>query len=500
MGVDLMTSYPILTLLILLPLAGGLCLAPVWNRPEWARPLALGVAVAELALAGWLLAASGMPPAPGAAAGYFLWEDAAWIERFGIRYLLGMDGISLLMVVLTAFTTVVAMLVSWRGIIERATLHYFLILLMESGIMGVFLALDLVLFYLFWEVMLIPMFFLIGIWGHGRRIYSAVKFFLYTLVGSLLMLLAIIGVYLIHGDATGTFTFALPLLAKAPIAHAAAPWLFGAFLLAFAIKFPLFPVHTWLPDAHTDAPTAGSVILAALLLKTGAYGLVRFGYPLFPEAAKGFAPLLYVLAIIGILYASWIAYAQEDMKRMVAYSSVGHMGFVALGIASWGPVALSGSILQMVNHGFTTAALFALVGMLDERAHTREVAAFGGLWGTMPVFSFFFLFFAMASAGLPGLNNFVGEFLILVGVFRTTPAAGAIAFLGIVLPLIYTVRLVQEVLFQTERQPLRLPDLTLREGAVLAVLAVIDLYIGVHPKPLLDILKVPVALLTGVAP
>jgi len=496
-----MTTYPILTILILLPLAGCLCLAPVWNCRKWARPIALGFAVAELALAGWLLfAASGLPTAPGAPAGYFLWEDAAWIERFGIRYLLGMDGISLLMVALTAFTTVVAMAVSWRGITERTALHYFLILLMESGIMGVFLSLDLVLFYLFWEVMLIPMFFLIGIWGHGRRIYSAVKFFLYTLVGSLLMLLAIIGVYLIHGDATGVYTFALPLLAQAPIAHAAAPWLFGAFLLAFAIKFPLFPVHTWLPDAHTDAPTAGSVILAALLLKTGAYGLVRFGYPLFPEPAKGFTPLLYVLAIVGILYASWIAYAQEDMKRMVAYSSVGHMGFVALGIASWSPVALSGSILQMVNHGLTTGALFALVGMLDERTGTREVAAYGGLWGKVPVFSFFFLFFAMTSAGLPGLNNFTGEFLILVGVFRTTPAAGAIAFLGIVLPLIYTVRLLQEVLFQTERRPLLLPDVTIREGAILAALAVIDVYIGIHPKPLLDILKVPVALLTGVAP
>uniref|UniRef100_UPI00263859FA complex I subunit 4 family protein n=1 Tax=Geobacter sp. TaxID=46610 RepID=UPI00263859FA len=373
-----MTDYPILTILILLPLAGCLCLAPVWNCRKAVRPIALGFAGAELALSGWLLmAAPGMPAAPGAPAGYFLWEDAAWIERFGIRYLLGMDGISLLMVLLTAFITAVAMLVSWRGVTERTGFHYFLILLMESGIVGVFLALDLFLFYLFWELMLIPMFFLIGIWGHGRRVYSAVKFFLYTLAGSLLMLLAIIGVYLIHGAESGAYTFALPLLVKVPITHAAAPWLFGAFLLAFAIKFPLFPLHTWLPDAHTDAPTAGSVILAALLLKTGAYGLLRFGYPLFPAAARGFAPLLFVLAVAGILYASWVAFAQEDMKRMVAYSSVGHMGFVALGIASWSPVALSGSILQMVNHGITTGALFALVGMLDERAHTRDIAAYG---------------------------------------------------------------------------------------------------------------------------
>ncbi|AJE02073.1 complex I subunit 4 family protein [Geobacter pickeringii] len=496
-----MADYPILTILILLPLAGCLCLAPVWNCRKSVRPLALGFAVAELALAGWLLlTAPGMSVAPGAPAGYFLWEDAAWIERFGIRYLLGMDGISLLMVGLTAFITVVAMLVSWRGVTERTALHYFLILLMESGIVGVFLSLDLVLFYLFWELMLIPMFFLIGIWGHGRRVYSAVKFFLYTLVGSLLMLLAIIGVYLVHGAGSGVYTFALPLLARAPITHAAAPWLFGAFLLAFAIKFPLFPLHTWLPDAHTDAPTAGSVILAALLLKTGAYGLVRFGYPLFPAAARSFAPLLMALAVAGILYASWVAFAQEDMKRMVAYSSVGHMGFVALGIASWSPVALSGSILQMVNHGITTGALFALVGMLDERAHTREVAAYGGLWGKVPVYSFFFLLFAMASAGLPGLNNFTGEFLILAGAFRTTPLAVVLAFVGIILPLVYTVRLVQELLFQTERQPLQLSDVTLREGALLAVLAGIDVAIGFHPKPLLDLLTVPVALLTGGAP
>lgn len=494
-----MEQLPILTILTFLPLAGGLLLLAVRTCRRLLRPLALGVALLELALAGWLLvAAGGLTPPPGAPPGFFLWESAPWIERFGIGYLLGMDGISLLLVALTAFITVIALLVSWRSIAERPALHYLLILVMESGIVGVFLALDLFLFYLFWEVMLVPMFFLIGIWGHGRRIYSAVKFFLYTLTGSLLMLLAIIGVYLIHGDQTGVYTFALPLLTQTRLATAAAPWLFGAFLLAFAIKFPLFPLHTWLPDAHTDAPTAGSVILAGLLLKTGAYGLVRFGYPLFPEAARSFAPLLELLAVIGIIYASWVAFAQEDMKRMVAYSSVGHMGFVALGIAAWTPVALSGSILQMVNHGVTTGALFALVGMLDERADTREIAAYGGLWGKVPVYAFFFLLFAMASAGLPGLNNFVGEFLILVGTFPTMPLAVALAFVGIVLPLIYTVRLVQEVLFQTERRPLILSDVSWREGAILAVMAAIDLYLGFHPKPLLDLLRLPVGLLTGV--
>jgi len=497
-----MTTAPMLSILILLPLAGVFCLVPVWRcRCGAARWLALSVGLLELTLCGWLLVVGpGWGTVPGAPAGYFLWEDAIWIERFGIHYLLGMDGISLLLALLTALITVVAMLVSWRGITEKVPLHYALLLTMECGIMGVFLAQDLVLFYLFWEIMLIPMLFLILIWGHGRRVYSAVKFFLFTLAGSLLMLLAIMGVYLLHGAQTGVHTFALPLLVKSPITHSSAPWLFAAFLLAFAIKFPVFPLHTWLPDAHTDAPTAGSVVLAGLLLKTGAYGLLRFGYPLFPAATKACTPLLYALAIIGILYAAWVAYAQEDMKRLVAYSSIGHMGFVLLGIAAWSPVAQSGAVLQMVNHGITTAALFALVGMLDERTGTREVVAYGGLWGKVPRLSCLFLLFSMASAGLPGFNNFVGEFLILAGVFRTTPVAGGLAFLGIILPLVYTVRLVQQVLFQTERRSLPMVDLNWREGGLLLVLAVLDIYIGLHPKPLLDIIKLPVGLLVGVTP
>lgn len=493
-----MTGYPLLTILIFLPLAGALALLPFWRYDRWAKVTAVGFAGLELLLAVWLLVA---PPAGTTRLpGFFLLEDLPWIERFGIRYTVGMDGISLLLVVLTAFITLLAMLISWRGITERVPLHYLMILVMESGIMGVFLALDLFLFYLFWEVMLIPMFFLIGIWGHGRRIYSAVKFFIYTMAGSLLMLLAIIGIYLLHGSQGGNYTFALYELVGTTLAPGTALWLFAAFLFAFAIKVPVFPLHTWLPDAHTDAPTAGSVILAGLLLKTGAYGLIRFAYPLFPTAAKAVTPLLLTLAVIGIVYGSWVAYAQEDMKRLVAYSSVGHMGFVALGIAVWSPVALSGAVLQMVNHGITTGALFALVGMLDERTDTREIAAYGGLWGKVPMFAFFFLLFSMASAGLPGLNNFVGEFLILAGAFRVTPVAVVIAFVGIVLPLIYTVRLVQQVLFVEERRSLTLPDLSLREGSALAVLAVIDIYLGVHPAPILDLLKVPVELLTGVAP
>jgi len=496
MGGLLMEQYSLLSSLVFLPLLGGMVALLLWKHEAACRWLALATGVLELALAGWIYLAAPLPSIP-ALPGFILVEDLPWIERFGIRYTLGMDGISLLLVLLTAFITVIAMLVSWWAIRERVALHYGLILVMATGIMGVFLSLDLFLFYLFWEVMLIPMLFLIGIWGHGRRIYSAVKFFIFTLAGSLLMLLAIIGLYLIHGSETGRYSFALAELLHTTMTPATSFWLFAAFLLAFAIKVPLFPVHTWLPDAHTDASTAGSVILAALLLKTGAYGLIRFAYPLFPSAAHHFTPLLYTLAVIGIIYGSWIAFAQQDMKRLVAYSSVGHMGFVALGIAAWTPLALSGAVLQMVNHGVTTGALFVLVGMLDERSHTREIAAFGGLWGKIPLFSAFFLLFAVSSVGLPGLNNFVGEFLVLVGTFRVAPLPAVIAFLGIVLPLIYMIRLVQEVLFQQERTPLPLTDLSLREGIMLTLLAGVNIYVGIHPAPLLELIRVPVTLLVG---
>jgi NADH-quinone oxidoreductase subunit M len=493
-----MSGIPILTLLVFLPLAGCLLLLPFWTRPAVARPLVLAVAVIELALTLWLYASrQGLSALPATLPGYLLLEDAPWIPAFGIRYTLGLDGISLLMAMLTAFTFCVALAVSWTSIQEKTGLFLTLMLIMESGIMGVFLSLDLALFYLFWEVMLIPMFFLIGIWGHGRKLYSTIKFFLFTMSGSLLMLLAIVALHLIHARQTGLATFGLPELLGTQLSPGTQLWLFGAFFLAFAIKFPLFPLHTWLPDAHTDAPTAGSVILAGLLLKTGSYGLIRFGYPLFPQAAQTLAPLLYTLAIAGIIYASLVAFAQEDMKRLIAYSSIGHMGFVAIGIAAWQPLALSGSIIQMASHGVTTGALFCLVGMLDERAHTRDMSAFGGLWGKMPAYAFFFLFFSLASVGLPGLNNFVGEFLILAGVMKTSPLAAALAFTGIVLTLIYMLRLVQKVLFQTEQKPLDLDDLSLREMVLLAVLALVDLWMGVHPAPLLELIHLPVQLLTG---
>ncbi len=494
-----MNDSVILTTVLFLPLAGALALLCLQNRPALARSLALGVAALELLCVCCCWSAAKLVQS-GAPSGFFFYTDLPWIPAFGIRYILGMDGISLLLVLLTAFVTLVAIITSWRSITTKAPLHYSLILLMQCGITGVFLSLDLFLFYLFWEVMLIPMFFLIGIWGHGRNIYSAVKFFLYTLAGSLLMLLAIIGIYLLHGQQSGVYTFALFELLKTPLSPVTGLWLYGAFLFAFALKFPVVPLHTWLPDAHTDAPTAGSVILAGLLLKTGAYGLIRFGYPLFPEAARAMTPLVMTLAVIGIVYAAWIAFAQEDMKRMIAYSSIGHMGFVALGIAAWNPVALSGAVIQMVNHGVTTSALFAMVGMLDERAKTRELAAFGGLWGKIPRFSAFFLLFAMASAGLPGLNNFVGEFLVLVGSFRAQPLAAIAAFAGVVLSLVYTVLLVQKLLFQEERAIKVSLDLTPRESLLMAAMAVAVITLGIHPAPFLDLIKLPVAVLSGGLP
>jgi NADH-quinone oxidoreductase subunit M len=492
------SGYPILSVLIFLPLAGGLLLIPFWKREKIAKSIAIAISFLELFLVCGLYG-SGQPLCPTSATiqSYFLSEDADWISRFGIRYTLGMDGISLLLCMLTAFTIVIAMLVAWRSVNKQGTLHYLLILGMETGIMGVFLSLDLFLFYLFWEVMLIPMFFLIGIWGDGRRIYSTVKFFLYTLVGSLLMLLAIIGLYLIHGASSGVYTFSLAGLLHTPLSPAAGFWLFASFLLAFAIKVPVFPLHTWLPDAYSDAPSTGTLIMAALMAKTGAYGLLRFAYPLFPEAAAQLTPFIMGLAVAGILYGSWIAYAQRDMKRLIAYSSFGHMGFIVLGIAAWTPVALSGAVLQMVNHGITTGALFAMIGMLGERADTRESGAFGGLWGKIPVFAFFFLMFSMASAGLPGLNNFTGEILILIGSFRVAQLPVILAYLGIILPLIYTIRLVQDLLFGKEKGNRQMDDLSLREGALLAAMAFFVVYLGVHPAPVLDLIKIPVSLLVA---
>ena len=494
-------NFPWLTVIIFLPLVGGvlaLCFAP---RPMLCRWTSLGAAVLDFLLVVCLFTL-GLKVRSWPTGNWLLVEDLSWIESLGIRYSLGLDGISLMLILLTSFLTILCVLVSWKEVETKVGAFHFFLLLMEASMMGVFLATDLFLFYLLWEVQILPMFFLIGIWGHEERVYATVKFILFTLAGSLFMLIALIGLYLVHGAQTGQYTFSLYLLYQTPLGLSTEIWLFAAFLLAFAIKIPIFPLHTWLPDAHTQAPTAGSVILAGLLLKTGAYALLRFGFPLFPGASRLSAPLLLVLGLIGLFYAGWIAFAQKDLKRLVAYSSIGHMGIIVIGIATWNAITLSGATLQMINHGLTTSALFILVGMLDERVHSRQLADFGGLWNKMPVFSGFFLFFGMASLGLPGLNNFVGEFLVLVGTVKKIPLVTWLAFAGLVFTVVYVLRVVQGTVFEETRGERLtgqvLADITLREALILLPLAVAVLWIGFHPQPILDLFAGPVEGLTGV--
>jgi NADH-quinone oxidoreductase subunit M len=459
--------------------------------------MTLAVSLGELILAAAACLSARSASYGGRFPGFFLVEDYSWVDRFGIRYTLGMDGISLLMVLLTAFLTLLAVLFSRNTIVERVGPFYALLLMAASGITGVFLSLDLFLFYLFWELMLIPMFFLICSWGEGRRVAAALRFFLYTMSGSLLMLLAIIGLYLAHAGATGVASFALADLLRTPLDTGLSCWLFAAFVLAFAVKSPILPLHGWLPDAYTAAPTPAVIILAGLMAKTGAYGLLRFAFPLFPGAASVFSPLLCWLGAGGLLYASWVAFAQTDMKRLLAYSSFGHMGILVFGIAAWNPVSLSGSVIQMVNHGITTGALFLMAGMLEERRGNRDTGSFGGLWGRIPCLAAFFLLFSLANLGLPGLNNFVGEFLILAGAFRGYPIAAAAAFCGILLVLVYMLRLVQKLLFGQETASGTITDLSPRELGLLVSLALVVIFFGIYPAPALDLIRIPVALLTG---
>jgi len=491
---------PWLSIILFLPLLGGFLALVFARRPYVCRWTSLLVALGDLALIVGLLAGN-LQGRLGPGGKWLLFEDLPWIERFGIRYSLGLDGISLVLVLLTAFLTALCVLVSWKQITIRVGAFHFFLMLMETGILGVFLANDLFLFYLFWEIQLIPMFFLIGVWGHENRVYATIKFILYTISGSLLMLAALIGLYLLHGTQTGQYTFSLPQLIQTRLPLATEKWLFAAFLLAFAIKVPLVPVHSWLPDAHTEAPTAGSVILAGLLLKTGAYALLRFGFPLFPNAARISVPLLLGLSLVGLFYAAWIALAQKDLKRLVAYSSISHMGLVVMGTAVWSSLTLSGAVLQMVNHGLTTSALFILVGMLDERVHSREMENFGGLWSKMPVFSAFFLFFCMASLGLPGLNNFVGEVLILIGTFSRWPWVAGLGFAGLLFTVVFILWVVQRTLFGETRDPQirgqAILDVTAREAAILVPLAAAVLFIGLSPGPILSILQGPIAGLIG---
>jgi len=408
-----------------------------------------------------------------------------WIPHFGISFHLALDGLSMIMVLLTLFIGLIAVFISWKEIKERTGFFHFNILWILAGITGVFLSIDLFLFYFFWELMLIPMYFLIGIYGHENRVYASFKFFIYTQAGGLLMFISILALYFIHGSQTGNYSFNYLDLINTSLSKGVSYMLMLGFLAAFLIKLPVVPLHNWLPDAHTEAPTAGSVILAGLLLKTGAYGLIRFVIPLFPQAAISFAPIGMALGVIGILYGAKLAYAQTDLKRLVAYTSVSHMGFVMLGVFSFNTMAYQGVVIQLIAHAVSTGALFILVGQLQERIHTRDISQMGGLWTSVPVMGSMGLIFAMASLGLPGLANFLAEFLILAGTFKVSILTACLASLGLVASMIYSLRIVQKVFLEKENSSWKLPDLYIREKAVFTALLISLLYIGLFPQQLI---------------
>src|SRR5271170_5466008 len=473
----------LLSVIIFLPLLGVPALLMLRSEDHaWIRRVALAVSLAEFVISLAFL----LPTFNSANPGYQFVENHRWIGD-AIQYHIGVDGISLFLVLLTTFLTPLAILCSWNSIHEYVKGFFVSLLVIETAMIGVFVSLDLFLFFVFWEMTLIPMYFLIGIWGHTRRIYAAVKFILYTMFGSILMLVAILWLYNLSGTHGLVRTFDLPeLVARLQRGYIQIPphaelWLFGAFFLAFAIKVPLFPLHTWLPDAHTEAPTAGSVILAGVMLKLGTYGMLRFCLQLFPDAAHRMAPLIGVLAIIGIVYGALVATVQHDLKRLVAYTSVSHLGLVVLGIFAFSTVSIQGSIYQMLNHGVSTGALFLAVGMLYDRRHTHEIKEYGGLATPMPVLMSFFLFIALSSLALPPLNGFIGEFLILIGTFQQHHAWAAWATSGAVLSAIYLLWAYQRVALGevTVEKNKTLPDASVRERIILITMALAILFMGI---------------------
>jgi NADH-quinone oxidoreductase subunit M len=476
-------TFPLLTLTVFAPLIGALLLLALPNkggeRDGVVRYAALGISLVVFALTVAVWAAF-----DGSSADFQLVERVPWIPAFGIDYHLGLDGISLWLVVLTGFLTPLALLSSWHGIEKKVKEFSFFILALETGMLGVFVSLDLFLFYIFWDAMLIPMYFLIGIWGYDQRIYAAVKFILYTMAGSVLMLVAIIGLAVIHAQATGQYSFNLLQLYQLTLDPKTQFWFFLAFALAFAIKVPLFPFHTWLPDAHVQAPTAGSVILAGVLLKMGTYGLIRFAFPLFPDAALQLAPYIATLAVIGIVYGALVAMVQPDMKKLVAYSSVSHMGFIVLGICAANVNGMQGAIYQMLNHGISTGGLFLIVGMLSDRRHTRQIAEYGGLKHVTPRLVAAFLIITLSSIGMPGLNGFIGEFLTMLGAYRWRPVLAAVAATGVILSAVYMLWMFQRVNYGPLNNPKNktLHDLEPREWAALGPTVVMAIVMGVVPN------------------
>lgn len=486
-------SLPILTLLVVIPALGA---AVVGCIPRRSERLVKTVGLSFAVLTG-LLSISLMADFRVDAAGFQFVSEHVWIRDFGISWKLGVDGITLFLVVMSGILFPLAIV--GPEIHHDAKGYVAWMLLLEAGCIGVFLSLDLFLFFLFWELVLVPMYFLIGGWGYDRRIYATLKFFLYTMVGSALMLVGILALVFLHRQATGVLTFDVVTLAEEQsLASSTARWLFLAFAASFAIKVPLFPVHTWLPDAHTEAPTGGSVILAGVMLKLGTYGFLRFGLYLFPEAAVDLAPLFLTLGAVGIVYGAVVATMQRDLKRLVAYSSVAHLGFIVLGTFGLSQQGLEGGVLQMVNHGLSTGALFLLVGMIYERRHTRQIAELGGIQRVAPVFAGVFMLVMLSSIGLPGLNGFVGEFLVLLGTFVTRRWWAVAGTFGVILAALYLLWAYQRV-FHGEPQGANaaFPEMTVRERAVMAPLVVLIVVLGVYPRPVLDRISPAVRELVG---
>ncbi len=474
-----------LVYLILILLTGAFLawLTEIWSQ-LWPRIISLVALSLSLVLIGVFLF-----QLPSFDKKWFADVQISWIPKFGISLHLALDGLSLLMLLLTFFLGIISVIISWKEITYKVGFFHFNILLILAGIVGVFLSLDLFLFYFFWELMLLPMYFLIGIWGHENRTKASYKFFLYTQASGLLMLIAILSLYFIHGQSTGIYTFDYLQLLGTPMAASTAMLIMLGFLAAFLVKLPAVPLHNWLPDAHTEAPTAGSLILAALLLKTGAYGLLRFVVPLFPSAALSFASIGMGLGVLGILYGAKQAYAQTDLKRLVAYTSVSHMGFVLLGVFSFNELAYQGVVMQMIAHAISTGWLFIMAGQLTERIHTRDINQMGGLWEKVPFMAGTGMVFCMASLGLPGLGNFIAEFLILLGTFQANILMACAASVGLIAATIYALRIMQKVFFCKTKTDWKINDLTLREKVVSVSFVIIIVAIGLLPKPVLDTAK-----------
>ena len=478
----------ILLWMIVILMAGGVL---AWISGRWStalsRWIALAATLVDFAIVLYIWGTS--PTGIGLNSPWIAQLNVDWVPQWGIGFDLALDGLSLLMLLLTFLLGILAILVSWNEIYSKVGFFHFNLLWVLAGITGVFLTMDLFLFYFFWEVMLIPMYFLIGIWGHENRTYAAYKFFIFTQASGLLMLLAILSLYFIHGNQTGVYTFSYFDLLGTTFSPVIGMWLMLGFLAAFLVKLPVVPFHSWLPDAHSQAPTAGSVILAGLLLKTGAYGLLRFVLPLFPDAAQAFAPWAMLLGVIGIIYGAVVAYSQTDLKRLVAYTSVSHMGFVILGVFAFNELALQGVVMQMITHGLSTGALFILAGFLYHRIHTRDIEKMGGYWAAAPKMGVISMVFVMGSLGLPGLGNFIAEFLTLVGSWQANPWLTVFATIGLVMATAYSLRIMKKVFFGLNPSGIMLPDLNWREMLIMVPMVLLLLWLGLYPQPVLDTAK-----------